>query len=32
MDFSKELKGVIEYLGKNSKKDIFKNGNIKDFQ
>jgi hypothetical protein len=31
MDFSKELKGVIEYLGKNCKKGIFKNGNIKEF-
>ncbi|MFW3342258.1 restriction endonuclease [Aliarcobacter butzleri] len=31
MDFSKELKGVIEYLGKNCKKGIFTDGNIKDF-
>lgn len=31
MDFSKELKGVIEYLGRNCKKGIFTDGNIKDF-
>jgi hypothetical protein len=30
MDFSKELKGVIEYLGKNCKKAIFSDGNIRD--
>lgn len=29
MDYSKELIGVIEYLGKNCKKAFFKNGDIK---
>ena len=28
-DFSKELIGVIEYLGKNYKKEIYKTGHIK---